>query len=81
MPIYHELVHHCLCHLVETSLFSFFSASRDMCCIELLKNMVCTDQMKYFNAVEYFDSLYSFCLIIGSPLFNYKLKEPILHSL
>jgi len=56
MPTCHELVHHYLCHPVETNLFSFFSASLDMCCIESLKDMVCTDQMKYFNVVEYFSS-------------------------
>jgi len=63
MPTCHELVRRCLCHLVETNLFSFFSASRDTCCIESLKKMVCTNQMKCLI-------LYFFYLILFT-LFDY----------
>ena len=57
MPACHKSVHHCSCHLVETNLYSLFSASLDMCCVESLKHMVCTDQMKYFTVVEYCSSV------------------------
>jgi len=42
MLTYHELVHRYLCHLVETSLFSFYSASLDICCVVSHVNKVCS---------------------------------------
>jgi len=68
MPVCHELVHHCLCRLVETNLYSLFSAFLDMCCIKSLENMVCADQLRYFNAVEYF------CILLFT-LFNFFLNS------